>query len=200
MCYMEIKVVGDRRFLLLSWDDVEKFVDRVDGLIAADRYGVDTIVGVLRGGMVVANLLSDLLGVREIYVVGCKSYTDTLREELMVYHDLELRDLSKRNILLVDDVADTGSTLEVAVNRVLKPRKPNAVKTATLLVKPWSRIKPDYVAESTDAWIVFPWERMETVKAVAKLFVEKYGVSGAVKELAAISRLGEDTVASLVKD
>ncbi|MCS6770303.1 MAG: phosphoribosyltransferase [Candidatus Caldarchaeum sp.] len=197
---MEIKVVGDRRFLLLSWDDVEKFVDRVDALIAADSYGVDTIVGVLRGGMVVANLLSDLLGVREIYVVGCKSYTDTRREELMVYHDLELRDLSKRNILLVDDVADTGSTLEVAVNRVLKPRKPNAVKTATLLVKPWSRVKPDYVAESTDAWIVFPWERMETVKAVAKLFVEKYGVSGAVKELTAISRLGEDTVASLVKD
>ncbi|MEM0384386.1 MAG: phosphoribosyltransferase [Candidatus Caldarchaeum sp.] len=197
---METKAVGRRKFLVLTWTDVEMLVDRLERLITSDGYGVDTIVGVLRGGMVVANLLSDLLGVREVYVVGCKSYSDTEREELKVYHDLELRELTGRKILLVDDVADTGATLEVAVNRVLKPRQPDMVRTATLLVKPWSRIRPDYVVESTDAWIVFPWERMETVKAVAKIFVEEYGVGEAVKQLAVMSRLDEKKIVEAVKN
>ncbi|MEM1942545.1 MAG: phosphoribosyltransferase [Candidatus Caldarchaeum sp.] len=197
---METKAVGRRKFLVLTWTDVEMFVDRLERLIESDGYCVDTIVGVLRGGMVVANLLSDVLGVREVYVVGCKSYSDTERKDLKIYHDLELRDLTGRNILLVDDVADTGATLDAAVNMVLKPRQPEAVRTATLLVKPWSRMRPDYVVESTDAWIVFPWERMETVKAVAKIFVEEYGVDEAVKQLASLSRLEEEKIVEAVKN
>ncbi len=193
---MEIKTVGGRKFLILGWSDIERYVDILEAKITADRYPVDTLVGVLRGGVIVANLLSDLLNVREIYVVGCKSYTGTVSGTLKIYHDLQLTELKDRNVLLVDDVVDTGSTLLAAINNVLKPRRPNIVKTATLLVKPWSSIKPDYSVESTDAWIVFPWERRETIKAVGKLFVEDLGVSRAMAELANISRLGFERVAA----
>ncbi|MEM1945447.1 MAG: phosphoribosyltransferase [Candidatus Caldarchaeum sp.] len=197
---MEIKPVGERKFLLLSWSDVEHYVDKLESLIAGDGYTVDTLVGVLRGGMIVADLLSDLLGVREIYVVGCKSYTGTMGGELKLYHDLQLADLKGRNVLLVDDVADTGATLDAAVNKVLKPRQPSRLKTATLLTKPWSSVKPDYTADHTDAWIIFPWERMETVKTVGKLFVEKMGFDQALAELAAISRLAEHKIAESIKN
>ncbi|MEM2238077.1 MAG: phosphoribosyltransferase [Candidatus Caldarchaeum sp.] len=197
---MEIRSVGGRKFLLLSWADIERYVDTLERLITADRYAADTLVGVLRGGMIVADLLSDLLDVREVYVVGCKSYAGTESGELKIYHDLQLKDLKGRKVLLVDDVADTGATLNAAVNMVLKPRQPDMVKTATLLTKPWSRIKPDYTVELTDAWIVFPWERMETVKAVGKLFVEKMGFDQALAELAAISRLTKHKIAESIKN
>ncbi len=193
---MGIKTVGGRKVLILGWRDVERYVDVLEAKITRDGYFVDTLVGVLRGGVIVANLLSDLLDVREVYVVGCKLYMGTVSGTLKIYHDLQLAELKGRNVLLVDDVADTGSTLEAAINNVLMPRRPNMVKTATLLVKPWSRVKPDYSVESTDAWIVFPWERMETVKAVGKLFVENLGVSKAAAELADISRLEFEKIAA----
>ncbi|MEM2128372.1 MAG: hypothetical protein QXN86_01770, partial [Candidatus Methanomethylicaceae archaeon] len=37
------------------------------------------------------------------------------------------------------------------------------IRVATLHVKPWSKIKPDYFVESTANWILYPWEYRETI-------------------------------------
>lgn len=199
MCNMEEKSVGDRKFLLLSWLDVEKQIDELADEIVADGYPVDTIVGILRGGVIVANLLSDVLDIREIYVIGCQSYKGTKHGELKIYHDLTLRDLRGRHVLLVDDVADTGSTLEAAVAQIIKPREPRDVRTATLLKKPWSSHVPDYCTSSTDAWIIFPWERFETIRSVGKILVESLGPEKAVEQLTGFSRLSRKKVASVLE-
>jgi hypoxanthine phosphoribosyltransferase len=111
-----------------------------------------------------------------------------------------LKDLGGRDVLLVDDVADTGSTLETAVEKILKPRNPRTVRTATLLIKPWSKSKPDYTAASTDAWVVFPWERMETVRAVGRMWAESLGFDRAAAELAEVSRLRPERVSRTLKE
>ncbi|BAJ50225.1 phosphoribosyltransferase [Candidatus Caldarchaeum subterraneum] len=196
---MEVKSVGSSKFLLLSWGDVERGADALAEKIVDGGCSVDTIIGVLRGGMIVADFLSDILDVREVYVIGCRSYTGTVSTELKIYHDLALERLDGRNVLLVDDVADTGSTLDAAVEKILKPRNPNSVTTATLLKKPWSRYTPDYFVDETDAWIVFPWERLEAVKTVGKIFVENMGFDAAVDELAALTRLDKRKVLSVIK-
>jgi len=197
---METRTVGGKQFLILTWADVEKLVENVEEALRRDGYRPDTLVGVLRGGMIVADLLSDLLEVREVYVVGCKSYAGLSPGEVRLYHDLQLRELSGRYVLLVDDVADTGSTLETAVEKILKPRKPHTIRTATLLRKPWSKAKPDYTAATTDAWIIFPWERMETVKTVGKLWAQDLGLEKAASELAEISRLDREKVSKTLRN
>jgi len=48
------------------------------------------------------------------------------------------------------------------------------VKIATLYYKPWSILAPDYYERKTSSWIIFPWERKETVRKV----VERYKRQG----------------------
>ncbi|MCS6783700.1 MAG: phosphoribosyltransferase [Candidatus Caldarchaeum sp.] len=195
---MEEKSVGGRKFLLLNWSDVEKGVDTVAERVSGDAYEVDTIVGILRGGVIVADLLSDILDIPEVYVVGCRSYKGTEAGELKIYHDLMLTGLQGRSVLLVDDIADTGSTLDAAAEKLLKPRNPKKIRTATLLKKPWSSHTPHYYAISTDAWVIFPWERVETIKTVGKFFVENMGFEEAVEALSSLSRLSRKKVQSII--
>ncbi|MCS7110498.1 MAG: phosphoribosyltransferase [Candidatus Caldarchaeum sp.] len=195
---MEEKSVGGRKFLLLGWNDVEKGVDMLADRVSEDGYEVDTIVGVLRGGVIVADLLSDVLDIPEVYVVGCRSYKGTEAGELKIYHDLMLTGLQGRHVLLVDDIADTGSTLEAAAEKLLKPRHPKKIRTATLLKKPWSSYTPNYYVVSTDAWVIFPWERVETIKTVGRIFVDNMGYEEAVEELSSLSRLSQKKVQSVM--
>ncbi len=85
-------------------------------------------------------------------------------------------------VLIVDDVADTGRSLKLVYETLAKQAK--MVKTTTLYCKYWSAIKPDYFAEETDAWIIFPWELHETVKKLGvRLLGEGRTVNGIEVEL-----------------
>lgn len=61
----------------------------------------------------------------------------------------------KEELLVVDDIADTGITLEKFA--------PMALATATLYYKKRSTLKPTYFILETDKWIVFPWEHAEEI-------------------------------------
>jgi len=78
-----------------------------------------------------------------------------------------------KKVLVVDDVADTGESLRL-VRAHLGEQGATEVKIATIYYKPWSVIIPDYYEKETSTWIVFPWERKETVKKV----VAKYKRQG----------------------
>jgi hypothetical protein len=67
----------------------------------------------------------------------------------------ELIDLGHAKMLIVDDVADTGRTLEVV--QEFCAGKVAEVRTAVLYEKPQSLVKCDYVWRRTDRWIDFPW-------------------------------------------
>ena len=69
-------------------------------------------------------------------------------------------EIRRKNILLVDDLVDTGESIKCALD-YLNLKDPETVKVATLLMKPWSKIKPDYYVEETTDWIVFPHELYE---------------------------------------
>ena len=70
--------------------------------------------------------------------------------------------------MLVDDVADTGRSMDLAV-RYLKENKVGILKTATIHYKPQSMFKPNFYVKETEKWIVYPWEYVE----FSKLFIKK---------------------------
>ena len=82
-------------------------------------------------------------------------------------------------ILLVDDVADSGKSLQLVYEHLLKKAK--EIKTLTIFYKPWSSILPDYYVKETRAWIVFPWEFHETVEWVVKKIIDEGGTLKKVK-------------------
>lgn len=55
-------------------------------------------------------------------------------------------------VVLIDDVSDTGTTLAQLVGLV------NPMCVATLHYKHWSAVKPDYYIHATDRWVCYPWE------------------------------------------
>ncbi|MCS7132704.1 MAG: phosphoribosyltransferase [Nitrososphaeria archaeon] len=181
---MKILEVGGFKYLQLSWADIESLVERLADKIISD-YSPDLLVGVLRGGVTVAHLLSDVLGFNKIYPVGCSSYVDVAKRfSVKVYNPLALRDLSGKRVLLVDDVADEGLTLKEVIDQEISPKNPLEVRVATLHMKPWCKFKPDYYVEVTDAWIVYPWERWEVVRQVAEGFIRNLGMERGMDRLA----------------
>ncbi len=150
------------RYLILSWLDVEKKVIELGRRV---EWEFDSIVGVLRGGFYVANLLSQITG-KELKVVWIKSYKGEKKGESEVVtwpHEVK-----GKRVLLVDDVVDYGDTLELA-KTLLKLAGTKEVRSASLFLKPWAKVKPDYFLEETDKWILFPWESCEIVKGKEEL-------------------------------
>jgi hypoxanthine phosphoribosyltransferase len=83
--------------------------------------------------------------------------------------------VKNKKVLIVDDVADTGKSLAL-VNAHLKKKGASDVKIATIYYKPWSIVIPDYFGRKTSHWIIFPWERKETVRRILEK-CRKQGVS-----------------------
>jgi hypoxanthine phosphoribosyltransferase len=73
----------------------------------------------------------------------------------------DLVDFAETKVLIADDVADTGATLQLV--HEFCAGKVAAVRTAVLYEKPRSVVLCDYVWRRTDRWITFPWSAEEPV-------------------------------------
>jgi hypoxanthine phosphoribosyltransferase len=74
---------------------------------------------------------------------------------IMLPPTLDLVDIRGLNVLVADDVADTGKTLELVRDTI--GQHVNEARTAVLFQKPYSIIDCEYVWCHTDRWINFPW-------------------------------------------
>jgi hypoxanthine phosphoribosyltransferase len=136
--------------------------------IAKSRFVPDVIVGVSRGGWVPARVLCDLLSAPMLASVGVEFYTGVgeRKGRPRLTQPLSAA-VSGKKVLVVDEVADTGKSLKLVKEHVLKEGA-KEVRTVTMFTKPWSTVKPDYHAKKTSCWVVFPWETKETILSVAK--------------------------------
>lgn len=145
--------------LRISWEAAVKYCEELAE--KTKEFKPDMIVGISRGGLVPARILSDMLDIKSVGVVGMVFYTKVGETEDAPKITQELAmDLKGKRILLVDDVADTGKSL-AAAKEYLEGKGAGEIKTAALHYKPKSILKPDYYYETTTAWIVYPWERYE---------------------------------------
>ena len=127
----------------------------------------DVIVGVSRGGWVPARVLCDLLSAPVLASVGVEFYTDVgeKRGRPRLTQPLSAA-VSGKKVLVVDEVTDTGKSLKLVKEHVIKEGA-KEVKTVTMFTKPWSTVKPNYHRKKTSCWMVFPWETKETILSVA---------------------------------
>jgi hypoxanthine phosphoribosyltransferase len=144
--------------IYLSWEDIEELVAR---LVADLPRDYDLLLVITRGGMVPACLISEQTNIRNIVAAAVMFYTgvgDTLPDPVFLQFPADPLLFNKR-ILVVDDVWDTGRTI-VAVKQRIEAAGGHA-DLAVLHYKPsHSKFeeRPDYYADKTDAWIVYPWD------------------------------------------
>lgn len=152
---------------LPTWDDVYELARDLALRIRADGFDPDLIVAIGRGGYTPGRLMADFLHKKELTSFRIRHYGAgaTREPEARVVGSLD-DDLAGRSVLVVDDVNDSGETLEAAVAFV-RARGAGAVRTAVLQQKGTSRFRADYVAAHVGdwRWIIYPWAVVEDVTA-----------------------------------
>jgi len=151
--------------LRISWDVAVEYCEQLARKI---DFKPDVIVGISRGGLVPARILSDMLDNKNLAILGIIFYKKVgeRTESPQITQDLT-KDIKGKKVLVVDDVSDTGKSLIVAKDYITN-KGASEIKVATLHYKPHSKLKPDYYIRTTDAWIVYPWERHEVERELKK--------------------------------
>ncbi len=151
-------------FEVPSWDEIYEMLLTLADMIREDSFSPDVIVGVSRGGWPPARVMSDLLGNVELANIRVEFYRGVAEtgDKPVITQPLSMS-VEGRKVLIMDDVADTGRSLRLVSDHV-REGGADVIKIATIYYKPWSIIIPDYYVKVTRRWIVFPWERKETVR------------------------------------
>ncbi len=150
----------------LSWAQYGELVTRLADIVISSGEKFDLVVGIARGGIPVAMVVSDRLGCK-IDFLNVKSYTDVGERTKPKILTTIIEDISGKKVLVVDDLVDGGETMET-VTGYLGSEKPRAIKTAVLFTKPWSAFVPDFSLQTVDTWVVFPYERGEVRRSRAQ--------------------------------
>ena len=155
---------------VLTWSTFGEAVRELASTIASDGdYRPEVILGIARGGLPLAAGLAYALEVKETATINVEFYTGVdsrLPEPVVLAPSVDLAELAGREVLVVDDVADTGRTLAVVVRMCA-----DAGITARSVVvyrKPTTRLAPEYSWRETDRWIDFPWSSEGPVPEVAR--------------------------------
>ncbi len=145
----------------LSWKKIEAMCEELAKKVKESGFEPEILIGISRGGWIPTRILSDMLGVYRVASIGVVFYTGTAKtmEKPKLTQDLNV-DIREKRVLLVDDVADSGESLLLAKRKILE-LGPSELRIATLHYKPKSKIKPDFFAEESSNWLVYPWERRE---------------------------------------
>lgn len=150
---------------LISWGETERLIGRLASHIRESGFTPDVVIAIARGGYIPARLLCDHLNIYQLTSIRISHYLSGAHrsEQAQLVAPLHI-DISRAKVLLVDDVDDSGDTLELAQQH-LSERQPKQLRIAVLHHKLASSIIPDYYAHKivTWRWLTYPWALHEDV-------------------------------------
>jgi len=145
--------------ILISQTQLARRVRELSREVERDFAGRDLVVVSLLNGtvMFLADLIRHLSLPLRLDFIGVSSYgTGTVSRELLFTKELRI-DVRGRDVLLVDDILDTGKTLRSVLSK-LQELQPREIKTCVLLDKPSRRVenvRADYAGfEIPDLFVV----------------------------------------------
>jgi len=156
-----------------TWNQIYDLLMAQAQKIHNSTYFPDIVVAISRGGIIPARVLVDLLEVHQLATIQIQFYIGLgeTKGEPILKQALSLP-INSNRILLVDDIADTGKSLQYAIS-YLNQQGATEIKTATLYYKTQSIVKPDFYEKQTCSWVVFPWEPKETLRKIIQKFPSK---------------------------
>ena len=153
--------------------------------IQAKHFCPELVIAIARGGFVPARLLCDYLDIYNLSCIRIAHYIGTDKSDqarLSIPLNIDIRGMS---VLLVDDVDDSGDTLQLALTH-LQGFQPAIIRVAVLHHKTASSVVPDYYAEQVThwRWITYPWAITEDILGlVRKMRPTPAGIDDAIKRI-----------------
>jgi len=168
--------------LTVSWDEYNVLVEKLALAVHRSGFRFNQIICIARGGLRVGDILSRIFDM-PLAILSTHSYAaegGTVRGELVIAEHMTMtRPTLGNRVLLVDDMVDSGHTLE-AVVKTLPQRYPviTEMKTAVLWWKACSVYRPDFHVDylPDNPWIHQPFEVYDTLRPDA--LAERLGARG----------------------
>lgn len=132
-------------------------IDALELSFLCKDFTSDAILGIARGGLTLSHFMSQALSQRNVFTLNTISYDGRIQKDNVEVFNIP--SLEKfRKVLIVDDIIDSGKTIE-KVMTLLKNSYPNIeFKVASLFYKEDALVKPDFTINKADKWIDFFWE------------------------------------------
>jgi len=160
--------------LIIDWKKYNFIVEKLAIQIFQSGFKPDILIGIMRGGAPIIDVLSRIFKLKCAYL-AVESYSgkdiEDQQGELVFSREMSstIQDM-KGNILLCDDLSDTGVTLNKSILWLKKypplKGKIKQIKTAVLWKKKDSTFEPNYCAQKLESnpWIVQPFEHYEEIR------------------------------------
>lgn len=147
----------DAKQLILDWQDIE---EGVKALLPKLPFRPQVVLGLARGGTIPASLIHRYYPKAKFETVRLISYNDRQAMNQIHIEHCCLNHLKGKKILVVDDILDSGRSIDTIVKRLR--RVPNVSVTCAVLVSKQLTALPVVSAFSIeyDTWVTFPWERL----------------------------------------
>jgi hypothetical protein len=150
--------------VVTNWEYIYGLCRDVSDDVKASAFEPDIVVALARGGWFAGRCLCDFLGLDDLTSLKMEHYVGTAERtgEPTVRYPMPEGSVEGKDVLVIDDIADTGGSIRRAYDYVHE-RNPGEVRTATLQLLGTSEFDPDYVGERLEewAWIVYPWNFIE---------------------------------------
>jgi hypothetical protein len=164
---------------LVSWEKATTLSFRLGDLIGAAGFRPDFVIAIGRGGYVPARIVCDSLLITNLTSIRIEHWgpAASLYEHAIVRFPL-CTDVKGCDLLVIDDVTDTGETLEAALG-YLSLKGPASVRTGVLQHKSSSSVTPDYYPELVTEWrwIVYPWALHEDLVGFTSKLLKREAAS-----------------------
>lgn len=147
------------RSINFSWPEIEGFVEKLVDEIESSGFKPDCLMGITVGGLVPLALVAEKMDIHNVVTVSAHSY-EKREQGMLNITSLPEADLKGKNVVLIDDIADTGKTLKEISRVIIERYEVRGLKTAALCVdEKKCEFPPDFSAFSKPPqWIIFPWE------------------------------------------
>jgi len=160
----------DDKHLWVSWDEYHRKIEDLALLVHASGWRFDLILCLARGGVRVGDVMSRIFDV-PLGILSTSSYrqeSGTIRSALDIAKHITIANGALTgHVLLVDDLVDSGVTLE-KVQHHLREHFPaiTAVKSAVIWCKGCSSMRPEYYVDflPLNPWIHQPFEEYDSMR------------------------------------
>jgi len=164
----------------ISWEESARLARTLAAHIKGDRSKLpDLVIAIGRGGFVPARVVCDELLTTSLTSIRLEHWGPGARrkERAVVRFPLSCS-VADCDLLVIDDVSDTGDTLSVAIS-YLQELQPSRIRTGVLHHKASSRLNPDYYAELVKDWnwIIYPWALHEDICGFMEIELTSHPVS-----------------------
>ncbi len=197
---------------ITNWEYIYGLCRDVADDVRDDEFEPDVVVALARGGWFAGRCLCDFLGLDDLTSLKMEHYVGAAEksDEPSVRYPMPEGSVEGKDVLIIDDIADTGGSISRA-DEYVDDRDAGEVRTATLQLLGTSEFQPDYVGERLEewTWVVYPWNFIEdmvdliagamensdretfTDEGIRRALTDHHGIERIEMEIAQPDRLSE---------